>query len=80
MRFSNYMVVDGDGNQLTAGLSPYIAKRTAQSIANDHGEPVWLCPCGLGDPGDDEPNDDETVEACDTRDGERFDPAKGSER
>lgn len=39
---TTYMLVDGDGNQITNGLGEYEANRVAQRIANERGESVWL--------------------------------------
>ena len=37
-----YSIDDGNGNQLTTGLSEHEAHATAQRIANDRGETVYL--------------------------------------
>ena len=43
MKEDTWGVDDGDGNQITTGLSPEIhARRVAQSIANERGTSVWL--------------------------------------
>ncbi len=64
-------VVDGNGNQCTAGLPSAhtcdAAIQAAQRIANDRGEPVWLSWEGIGAEADDA-NDQYAG------DGMRFDP------
>lgn len=56
------LVVTGDGDQITTGLEPVEvsdqARIVAQRIADERGEPVWLCSEGGGE-------DEE---------GQRFDP------
>lgn len=40
----------GDGNELTAGISSeLVARRTAQQMANERGEPVYLYEVGDGE-------------------------------
>jgi hypothetical protein len=42
MTATNYSIDTGDGNQITAGLPPHTARATAQRIANERGESVYL--------------------------------------
>jgi hypothetical protein len=46
-QMTTYMIVSGDGNEITDGLqSPEVsdeARQIAQRIANDRRESVWLC-------------------------------------
>ena len=46
-----YWSIDtGDGNQITTGLQPDVhARRVAQRIANERGEPVYLYESGQGE-------------------------------
>lgn len=48
---ATYWSIDtGDGNQLTTGLQPEIhARRVAQRMANDRGEPVYLYSNEMGE-------------------------------
>lgn len=45
----NYAVDDGNGNQLTAGLTEHNVRRVAQSLANDRAESVWYYETGEGE-------------------------------
>lgn len=42
MTQTNYAIDDANGNQLTAGLSPQTARRTAQRLADERNESVYL--------------------------------------
>lgn len=46
-------ISDGNGNQLTTGLSVHTAREVAQRKADERGESVWLYECPTGDDGDD---------------------------
>jgi hypothetical protein len=48
-----YGIDTGDGNQLCAGLSWYDVARTAQRLADDRGEAVYVYEIGAGDRDDD---------------------------
>jgi hypothetical protein len=43
---SYYAVDTGDGNELCSGLAPEIARKTAQRMANERGESVYLYSAG----------------------------------
>jgi glutamate formiminotransferase len=49
-----YAIDDGEGNQITAGLSEYVARTTAQRIATERGISVYLyeTPAKLDEDGD----------------------------
>lgn len=39
---TNYAIVDGEGNQLTAGLQDHNVWRAASRMATERGESVWV--------------------------------------
>jgi len=73
MKNRTMCVIDGGGNQCTAGLQSdavcSAARQAAQRIANDRGEPVWLCWESI-----DSEADDANDQFC--GDGMRFDPQR----
>jgi hypothetical protein len=46
---ATYAIDTGDGIQITTGLSAHTAHRTAQRIADERGEPVYLYETGTGE-------------------------------
>ena len=53
MATANYGIDDGDGNQITAGLPEHTARATAQRLATQRGETLYLYPIGAGEEGAD---------------------------
>ena len=51
---ATYAIDDGEGNEITAGLSEHEARKTAQRIATERGIPVYLyeTPVKLDEDGD----------------------------
>jgi hypothetical protein len=56
-----YAIDDGDGNELTSGLQPHIARKIAQRLANERGESVYLYEVGGYDPETEEGPDSEEI-------------------
>lgn len=46
MATTNYGIDDGDGNQITIGLPEHTARATAQRMANERGETLYLYAVG----------------------------------
>lgn len=61
MATTYWAIDDGNGNQLTTGLDGQVARKTAQRMANERGESVYLYDAGSPIGGDGEP--DTTIEA-----------------
>jgi glutamate formiminotransferase len=53
---ATYAIDDGDGNEIAAGLSEHVARKTAQRIATERGIPVYLyeTPVEAGEDGESE--------------------------
>jgi len=51
MATTNYGIDDGDGNQITIGLPEHTARATAQRMANERGETLYLYAVGAGEEG-----------------------------
>lgn len=47
MTSTNYGIDDSNGDSLTQGLPEHMARATAQRMANDRGETVYLYPMGV---------------------------------
>lgn len=56
-----YGLDDGDGNQITTGLSPHNAREVAQRMADDRGKTLYLYEDGLSDE-DAETQESEAIE------------------
>lgn len=46
---ANYGISDDDGNQITNGLQTHVARQTAQRMADERDESVWLWQDGCED-------------------------------
>ena len=75
---TNYSIDDGFGNALTTGLSEHVAESTAQKIANERGESVWLYGEGEAEMKEVEPTINATL--CNLATGEAIRPATADER
>lgn len=61
-QYSYWAIDDGFGNEITSGLEEAVARTTAQRMANERGESVWLYEAGRQDRDEDAEIESEEIE------------------